>query len=148
VRRGTATFDKAYKAFERVTKAQGGDAQASWKKVVDALDGKKAENGRLLVGYGDLSGPEKGIFTVTKAIFKQAKREAVEAGVFTGQSISSYWPHMNEGAKIERDAIIKRHAEWLQNTPEGKERSEAKREGRHLAQGIVGDEPPSRSSRR
>lgn len=77
-----------------------------WGKVQAELDGKQAS------GVG-LNAVEQAAVAEIRSVFKEIKSMAVHEGVFSGQGIREYFPHMREDGAFDDDEMVQRHLDYL-----------------------------------
>lgn len=77
-----------------------------WGKVQAELDGKQAS------GVG-LNAVEQAAVAEIRSVFKEIKSMAVHEGVFSGQGIRDYFPHMREDGAFSEDEMVQRHLDYL-----------------------------------
>jgi hypothetical protein len=81
--------------------------KAKWAKVQQALDGVPEAKGKL-------NDVERQSYDEIRALFNEVKKMAAHEGVFTGQGIRDYFPHMAEDGQFSEDFAVQQHLEYLE----------------------------------
>jgi hypothetical protein len=132
--RMTSTFNRALDSFR---KAKGKGWMGDWDMVVEALDGQ--------TDYASLDTDQQNLYTITRALLNQTKKDAQREEVFAAQSISKYFPHIHPDGRLSEDGAIDAHAEWLETTEEGQKRlATLQAEDLQWLSGVLGEEASTR----
>lgn len=113
----------AGRMISRVNDALAGLDSREWDMVQRALDGEPG------FGKSTLDAKGRAAYDEVRAVLNEVKAMAKREGVFSGQGIREYFPHMFAEGTFDEDAAVDAHLEYLlANDPAALERIAAENE--------------------